>query len=347
LPTTPEALVQRLAPRQRWDVISRHGSALVGGILGLVWLNLVFGPAILNPTYLSWVMQGDAAQHVLGWLFFRNEKWLWPLGAVPSFPYPVGTTVGYTDSIPWIAIPAKVLSPLLPEDFQYIGPWLAICFFLQGWFGVRILQELSPKPVIQILGGAYFILDPILIWRISHDSLCAHWLILALIRLHLGLWPEGWRQLRRLKFTLGLCILSAGIHPYLAAMVLSLSLALLCKVRWVDHRLSRGQMAVWGGGFGAGTLGVLTIFGYMGSGISWGAEGFGHYSADLLTLVNPAGNSRFLPSLPVGPGQYEGFGYVGSGVLVFSVIAIGIICYNPMVLRGRRLNTWVPLGSSF
>jgi Family of unknown function (DUF6311) len=325
-------------------VIAPHCTALIGGILGLAWFNLVFGPYVLNPTYLGWVMQGDGAQHVLGWLFFRHEKWSWPLGSVSSIPYPVGTTVGYTDSIPWLAIPAKVLSLFLPPDFQYIGPWLGWCFLLQGWFGVKIVQALSPNPLIQILGGACFILDPVLLWRIGHDSLCAHWLILGLIWLHLRSWPEGHIPRWALALTLGFCMTSAGVHPYLATMVLALALALVCKLHWVDHCLSARQMVLWCGVYGATTLSVFTALGYIGSGISWGANGFGEYSADLLTLVNPAGTSRFLPALPVAPGQYEGFGYVGSGMLVLGVIGTVIIWYNPSVLGSRSLKAWVPLG---
>jgi Family of unknown function (DUF6311) len=342
--TTPEAQVGRLKPNGRLTVTARYCTLLIGGLLGLAWFTLVFGPSILNPTYLGWVMQGDGAQHVLGWLFFRHEPWSWPLGSVSSFPYPIGTTVGYTDSIPWVAILAKAISPFLPEDFQYIGLWLAVCFFLQGWFGVRIVQELSPHPLIHILGGACFILDPVLLWRIGHDSLCAHWLILGLIWLHLRLWPEGRTPHWALAMTLGFCLISAGVHPYLAMMVLGLALALVCKFHWVDHSLSARQMVLWGGGCGAATLGVFAALGYIGSGISWGAKGFGEYSADLLTLVNPAGTSRFLPALPSAPGQYEGFGYVGSGVLILGVIGIAIIWYNPSILGGRSLKSWVPLG---
>jgi Family of unknown function (DUF6311) len=334
----------RVKGNGRLASISPRFSRLIGGLLGLAWFNLTFGPLVLNPTNLSWVMQGDGAAHVLGWLFFRHEQWSWPLGSVPSFPYPVGTTVGYTDSIPWLAILAKVISPFLPADFQYIGPWLGLCFFLQGWFGVRIVQELSSNPLVQVLGGAYFIIDPVLAWRVGHDSLCAHWLILGLIWLHLRSWPEGHMTRRALGITLGFCILSAGIHPYLAMMVLALGLALLSKLYWIDHTLSARQMAGWAGIFGTATLGVFIIMGYMGSGISWGADGFGHYSADLLTLVNPAGTSRFVPSSPVAPGQYEGFGYVGSGMLLLSVTGIGIIWYNPSALRGRSLKPWVPIG---
>jgi Family of unknown function (DUF6311) len=342
--TTPEAQVGHLKPKVRPTVTAPYCTLMIGGILGLAWFILVFGPSTLSPTSLSWVMQGDGGQHVLGWLFFRHEQWSWPLGAVPSFPYPVGTTVGYTDSIPWLAIPAKVIAPFLPVDFQYIGPWLGLCFFLQGWFGVGIVRELSANALIQILGGACFILDPVLLWRIGHDSLCAHWLLLGLIWLHLRSWPEGRIPRRALAITLGFCVISAGVHPYLAAMVLALALALVCKFHWVDHSLSTCQMAVWGGIYGAATGGIFAALGYIGSGISWGANGFGEYSADLLTLVNPAGTSRFLPALPVAPGQYEGFGYMGSDMLVLSVIAIAIIWYNPGVLGSRSLKPWVPLG---
>jgi hypothetical protein len=148
--TTAKAQMGRLKPNGRLTVTGRYSTVLIGGSFGLVWFILVFGPSILNRRALSWIMQGDGAQHVLGWLFFRREPWSWPVGAVPSFPHPVGITVGYTDSIPWLAIPAKVLSPFLPVDFLYVGPWLGLCFFLQGWLGVRIVQELSPKPLIQI-----------------------------------------------------------------------------------------------------------------------------------------------------------------------------------------------------
>jgi hypothetical protein len=342
--TSRRAHVGHLKRSSHLTVMAQYGTALIGGILGFAWFILVFGPSMLNPTYLGWVMQGDGAQHVLGWLFFRHEKWSWPLGSVSSFPYPVGTTVGYTDSIPWVAILARTLSPFLPEDFQYIGPWLGLCFFLQGWFGVRIVQELSPNPLIQILCGACFILDPVLLWRIGHDSLCAHWLILGLIWLHLRSWPEGRTPHQALVLTLSFCLISAGVHPYLAAMVLALALALVCRFYWVDHSLSSRQMALWGGIYGTATLGVFAAMGYIGSGISWGANGFGDYSADLLTLVNPAGTSRFLPALPVAPGQYEGFGYIGSGVLVLSIIGMGLIWYNPSALRSCSLKPWVPLG---
>jgi hypothetical protein len=333
-----------MAGSRLFPLSGRSCAALIGGLLGFCWFFLIFGPSVLNPTHLHWLMQGDPAQHVLGWLFFRNEPWSLPLGSVASFPYPMGTTVGFTDSIPWVAILAKLISPLLPVDFQYIGPWLGLCFFLQGFFGVRIVQELSTRPLIQILGGTFFILDPVLLGRIGHDSLCAHWLILGLMWLHLRPCPDEATQRRLTMMALGFCIVSAGIHPYLATMVLALSIALLCKLHWGDHLLSKCQLLRWGGIFGAVVLGAFTIFGYIGSEVSWEAGGFGFFAADVLTLINPMESSRLLPAMPSAPGQREGFGYVGSGVLFLSMIGMIIIWYHPRVVRELWKKTLIPLG---
>ena len=81
---------------------------LLGGIVFLI----IYGHKILNPTFIEWTMDGDAAQHFLGWHFFRSEPWTFPIGVIQSYQYPQGTSLVYTDSIPLLAIPLKLLSPL-------------------------------------------------------------------------------------------------------------------------------------------------------------------------------------------------------------------------------------------
>jgi hypothetical protein len=283
-------------------------------------------------------------QHVLGWLFFRHEPWRCPLGALPSLIHPVGTAVAFTDSMPWVAVTAKILSPFLPVDFQYIGPWLGLCFFLQGYLGAKIVQEFSPLSLLQVVGAAFFIFDPVLIRRIGHDSLSAHWLILALIWLHLRPCPDLRAGNRLLKLALGACVFSAGIHPYLAIMVLALSLALLWKLHWADRLLSPPQLLGWGVGFSLAVGCIFAMFGYIGAGTPIGAGGFGFFSADLLTLINPLGGSYFLPPLPTGPGLYEGYGYLGGGVLMLSIVGVVVMARHPRSLRARSKARWVPLG---
>jgi Family of unknown function (DUF6311) len=294
-----------------------------GSALGLGWFYWYVGAFALNPTDLSWVMTyPDGASQVLGWLFFRHEPWRFPLGALSSLCYPVGTMVAFTDSIPWLAMVAKLLSPVLPVDFQYLGLWLGLCFMLQGYCGAKIVQAFSPVPLVQFLGGAFFIFDPVLIKRIGHTSLSAHWIILGLICLHLRQCPDATVRHRMLLAALGACLFSAGIHPYLAVMVWALSLSLLWRFSRGEPRLRMRQLVGWGIAFSLALVGVFTLFGYLGSNIPTGAPGFGAYSADLLTLVNPMGGSYLLPTIPTGAGQAEGYGYLGGGALSLSIIGV-------------------------
>src|SRR2546428_12355110 len=100
---------------------------IAAGAAGFAWYLWIGGAPSLNPTHLGWLLKGDWAQHVLGWLLFRSEPWRLPLGSLPSALYPVGSTIGFTDSNPLLSIVLKPFAPHLPSDFQFIGPWLACC----------------------------------------------------------------------------------------------------------------------------------------------------------------------------------------------------------------------------
>jgi hypothetical protein len=78
---------------------------------------------------------------------------------------------------------------------------------------------------------------------------------------------------------------------------------------------------------GLGALALAAWFyGYFGTGESIGLNGFGVYSANLNTLVNPLLFSRFMPYLPVArPEQIEGSAYLGlSGMLLVGFTLWGV-----------------------
>src|SRR5688572_21187645 len=154
-------------------LMARSGAAL----FGFIWYLLLGGGPTLNPLNLGWVLKGDWLQHWLGWLFFRHEPWTFPLGTITTLPYPIGTTIGFTDSNPLVSIVLKPFSPWLPAEFQFIGPWLALCFILQGYFGAMLASTVTRHPVVQMLGGCLFAVSPILAMRLGHDTLCAQWIL--------------------------------------------------------------------------------------------------------------------------------------------------------------------------
>ncbi|BDG08922.1 DUF6311 domain-containing protein [Anaeromyxobacter paludicola] len=307
----------------RWG---RRAPELAAAAAGLALFLCLGGGAVIRPGNVAWMGAGDWASHLLGWLHFRNAAWALPLGRIDGELYPVGTTVGFTDSIPLLAIPLKLASPLLPGTFQYFGAWLALCFALQGWAGARLTAVLSDRPLHRALGGALFALAPPLAARavlFRHPSLCATWLLVGLLALALAPAAAAPGPARRALGALGLVLLAAAIHPTLCALALGLALALLARSA-LEGALSWTRAAAWSAAVAALAAALLALLGYAG-GTPSGAAGFGEFSADLLWPLNGFGASRLLPALPAGPGQYEGMGAPGLGALAAGAAGLALL----------------------
>lgn len=110
-------------------------------ILGAVVFIFFYGVQALDPTYVDWLyVNGDKTQHYLGWVAFRNGSWTFPLGLTDQLSYPDETSIFYTDSLPLLAIFFKLLSPILPETFQYFGLWRCLAYVLNGLVSAKLLQ---------------------------------------------------------------------------------------------------------------------------------------------------------------------------------------------------------------
>ena len=296
------------------------------GALFFLW---IAGLRVINPTEINWVMQLDWRIHFLGWHFFRDEPWSWPPGRIIGyFHAPDGTAIGFTDSIPILAFLLKPFSSLLPDTFQYLGLWLLVCFALQGAFGVLLARIWTPHRALQLLAAALFVLMPVLLIRVGHPSLCAHWLLLWGLWLYFGA-RRGAKQHLAHQITLG--FIAGLMHPYLAVMTLSILLALAVKER-AAAGLAGALVAVVVGWWAAG---LFTVSGAE----NLGAEGLGYYSMNLFSIITPSGWSTMLPELPIGaPGQtYEGFQYLGAGALLLLAAAAALR------VRGKRLESMRPI----
>jgi hypothetical protein len=311
--------------------------ARAAALLGLLWYLQLGGLQTLSVTNIDWLLTGDWLQHLLGWLMFRLEPWTLPLGTLSGAPYPVGSTIGFTDSNPLLSVLLKPLSPWLPENFQFIGLWLATCFALQGYWGAKLTSLVTDDPWQQTFGGFLFALTPVLIARVQHDTLCAHWMLLALLYAglrtarapHDGPWPTS----RALAAFVALVAVSPLVHPYLAAMCWTLTAAALATF-WSHGRISAMRAGL---ALATGTslmVALLALFGYLGRSTVAGV-GFGDYSADLTTFFNPDIFSRWLPAPPMRDAQMEGFAYLGLGGLVALVCAV-VVGARERRLPGRR-----------
>lgn len=304
---------------------------IFGMLLGGIVFFIICGYKILNPTFIEWTMEGDAAQHFLGWHFFRSEPWTFPIGVIKSYQYPQGTSVVYTDSIPLLAIPLKLLSPVLSPVFQYHGLWLLLSYALQGYFSSLLLRQITKNQILILLGIVFFLLSPCLLQRATgHEALTGHWIILASLYLYFQVYSFN----NRIKWMI-LLIMASMVHFYLLAMALSIFSGYLLRQMIENYKKSFLSVIKFSTTALVVTLISMWIVGYfvVDVGSSSSEEGFGIYSMNLLAPVNPDSESImfetyppefvFLKSYPLAhEEQYEGFNYLGFGLLLLILISI-------------------------
>lgn len=286
-------------------------------LIGSLGFFMVIGPRVLDPQNIAWLGNGDPATHYLGWLFFSQSPWSFPIGLNPAYGLELSNSIVFSDSNPLLAFVFKPFAAFLPEPFQYFGIWLLACFVLQAWFAWKLVGLITPNIALRALGAALFLLVPPMILRMTvHLSLGGHFLILA--ALYLNLHPA----LRRRRLAWGALLAAAAlIHAYFLAMIALIWLADLAA-KYFKSKLSFGATAA--------ELGLLFTLvtvccwqaGYFTverTGIS--SDGFGLFRANLLTLISPQNWSRALNNLPSALGDGDGFAFLGLGLIFLAICA--------------------------
>lgn len=297
-------------------------ACLVGGILGAIGFIILYGYIILNPTYTDWLLEGlDLSQHYLGWKFYRNSAWHFPLGLMDTIAYPNKASVIFTDSIPLFALIFKGIDSIikLPQDFQYFGIWGFLCMILQGITAAAILKKYLNNMVDIAAGTLFFIFSPVLINRMYyHTSLAAQWMVLLSIYLICS-----YREIRGKKaiwFCGILGALCAAVHIYFLPMcgIFVLGYAV---TRFITDKKTR-EIIIYPAAFILAAVVVVWIFGGFSKGVDSVSTGLGRYSFNLNEFINPKGYSVFLSDLPTYQhSQREGFAYLGLGILT-------LVCFS-------------------
>jgi Family of unknown function (DUF6311) len=308
-------------------------------LLGVVAFFVVTGGRVLDPRNILWLSkEDDPATYFLGWHFFRNAAWGFPLGVSPRYGAELASSLMFVDNVPMFAFAFKAIQRFLPDTFQYFGFWILCCFVLQTWFAWLLVGLLTRAPFLRACGALFFVFAPPFLLRLfGHYSMLGQWLVLAALYICLGR-----RQLARgpawpvLAFTV-----SVAAHAYMTAMVLGLWLT-----DWLRRVLFEGrtraellQLFIVPGlallGFWQAGLFVV------GRGIT--RFGFGIYRMNLTALVDASGWSYLLPDIPEGKGDYEGFNFLGLGGLLLVLLAAPALKGALPMLRAKR-QYWPLLG---
>jgi hypothetical protein len=300
----------------------------LGAFLACAGFEAVKGLRIVDPQEVEWIMHGkDGRWFYLTFEFFRREPWTWPPGRVTSLYYPVGTSVGNTDSVPLLSLPLKLVNTWLPDEFQFLGFWMLACVALQGAFAGLLMRAAGGSWPYQSLGVFFFLLSPSAVPSVERVGLhTGRWLTLA--ALWLSVRPAG----RLALAAWAVVIAVAGLtHPYTCVMVAPMAVAYYARRCAIERTLSVPHAIL--------SLAALALL--LGS--CWWLSGYfavssiaalkgslGHWSMNLLAPINPMGWSSFLPAQPTATtGQYEGFHYLGLGVLLLIPLAALLLIWLP------------------
>lgn len=346
----------------------------IGAGLGILYFLIIYGIKPLNVCDDSWLKSGgDLSQHYFGWCFYRNSEWHRYIGMIDGLMYPDQVCITYTDSIPLLAIFFKILSPILPETFQYFGLWGLFCFIMQGGLGAVLIRKATEKWYLCGIGAVFYITTVNMLQRMfRHTSLGGQWLILAAI----VIWvykPFFCTWKRQLTAWAALLFIAAYVHlyfvPMIAVMMFGFYLEDLLSYKKAavsrkdpkqqiiqvqketqQHQRLRGRAGrlvrnglLYISACVPALLG-LKILGSLEGASVVSDDGLGTYSANLNALWNNQGNAvgKILPVFETFDGQDEGLGYLGFGMLVLAAamavyqIVIAVTRYKKRGLMKKK-----------
>lgn len=274
-------------------------------------------------------------QHYVGWKAYRQSPWQFPIGMTEGLIYPDETCVIYTDSIPLFAIFFKLLSPLLPETFQYFGLWGIMSFILMGGISAVILRKGTDKLYLCVAGSVFFSFSPYVFQRMyQHTALAGHGVILLAIMI--WLYKPYFNDFKKKTIVWSTLLAVASlIHIYYIPMVM-LFMIFSCLQDVLENNgwkqdILMGIIAV------AADLLLLYCVGAFSVSSTMQDEGLGVYSANLNVFWNPLGKGQILHTRPFREGQDEGFGYLGSGILLLLLCAVVLAAvYQFFKYRNRK-----------
>jgi hypothetical protein len=308
---------------------------ITGGLTGALMFVYFYGLDTLNVTNINWFLYSSGiSQHYLGWVFFRNDPWTFPIGITQSLGLPFGTCIIYTDSIPLIALFFKLISFLLPTPFQYFGIWALLCFILQGGFAALIIHETTHSLPAALISSFFFCMSNVFLFRLFlHPALAGQWIILlALYFYFLNKKTKTINYYWPILFCLGFLI-----HPYFLVMIFVIFLGTLLE-RFVADR-NYLNVAVWSVSSLVSVFTCMWIIGFFSGNADLDIYGLGSYQANLNALYNPYSSnwSAFLKPISNPITSLEGFNYLGLGMILLVFLAL----FSLLTIKNRE--SWTSL----
>lgn len=311
-----------------------------------------FNYEILYFENFSWFLKpsitNDIETYWISWEFFRNTDFFqFPLFLNPDYGHGFNVSIYHTDAVPLVAFIFRFFSDLLPVNFQYLGAWSFISFFLMLFFSYKLLNIFIQNRLICFISSIFFLIAPPFIDRVFlQQAVSSHWLIIASIYLY---YCNNFQY----KIWNFLLIIGVLINGYLATIIFCVFIGCIFNKYFESHKTEFISKIL-------GSLSLMVVVSYItglfsiGKGIKEG--GFELYGMSLLGFFNPSSPTGFYsivmdkllsPSI-LFVKEVEGFAFLGIGILIlisivilnFKLVKKGFVegkIHKPIILLGLVL----------
>lgn len=265
----------------------------------------------------------DLAGPYVGYLYFVQGPWTWPLLLTRELIPPHGTNIFWLDAIPWLALLGKAVATSTGWVANLYAPYLFGCFVLPGVAMVWLLWVAGQRNLLAaIVGATLTCAAPFMVVEWGHPALSSQYLIV----LALGLYLLSMQAPRRSGVAVGwlvVLVMALLTNMYLFVMVGGLWFAAWAQ-RGLDGAAPLSRLAVEAVACVGGVLVVMIVTGILGTELQAAAsDGFGFHSMNLGSPFLPQ-MSGVIPPLArylIGT-RSQVFAFIGLGALLAGVAAL-------------------------
>lgn len=337
------------------SLIKTNYEYIVVILITIIFFVLLYGVKVLNPTYTDFLVGDyeietgtfggmDSTQHYFGWRAYRDADWQFPIGCYDTLSYPTKNSIIFTDSLPLFAVVFKLFSRFLPETFQYFGLWGFLCFLLQGVMAIRVIRHFTNDKIKLIISSLFFICIPMFLWRMYvHTALDSQWLLLMALEPLFAYKHEKFNYKKTLIYYFVLAFIAASVHIYILYFC-GIILSSYCLSLFISKENIIKILSILFGYIGMAAL-VIALLGGFSVSNSGDAIGLDSCSMNLNSLFDSEGYSLFLPALSQYNNgdffksmQFEGYAYLGMGLIILLLVAIGSVFINRKVAIDNSIN---------
>ena len=290
----------------------------------------------LNPKNTGWI-SGDNLTAYVAQFFWVDTNWHLPLSSNPRYGNEFSSSLTYTGPSPLLSMIHKILE--INALDQLFGFWILANLFFQILLGIRVLRIINISRQLSLIGSVLFI-TPFFIFRIeNHFWLISHFLILWAICV---LIKSRQNQEINQREVVTLVLISYFVNSYLLGMVFVILILAINELKVKVKKKILILLSV-----------ILTIAFSMFINDGFSGQGnfkesiriilsstYGYHNFNLISWLNPdtgliaesdglLNSSKVMTnlsstniSLGMTKGSYEGFLYLGLGLIILLLFAV-------------------------